>query len=232
MQGTKSPCHYTLKPQSLHSTVREVGSGLSRCQQLLKNDSFWNGGVSERGTLCAFELSPHFLGYHLYPWTLSRVTHAAHRKHLYLSKFQPSIWGAPCTAPLTAEHSDTGRKPQMPLGTAGSKSWHAATLTVAWPWGGFSLWGGCSLLCMDFLHLSLPRKDLLLQKLQETLRLRRAGKAEGRHNNLPSPAHSVLDRLSVLPLLPPDFFSKAWRAWVLQGRGDTLVAPCGSQTSH
>lgn len=32
---------------------------------------------------------------------LSWVTHTAHGKHQYLSRFQPSIWAAPDTAPPT-----------------------------------------------------------------------------------------------------------------------------------
>lgn len=87
----------TLKP-TFHS---QAGSALPHCQQLLKNESIWNGGVSEKGTLLAFELSPYFLRYHLYPWPLSRVTHTAHGKPLQLSNLQPSIWGSACTAPLT-----------------------------------------------------------------------------------------------------------------------------------
>lgn len=65
------------------------------------NKGFWDDGVSEGKTLWAFELSPHSLRYHLYPQILSWVTQTAHGKHWYLSRFQPSISVAPCTAPST-----------------------------------------------------------------------------------------------------------------------------------
>lgn len=80
--------------------------------------------------------------------------------------------------------------------------------------------------------LGPPQRDLLLQRLQETLALR-AGKQRAGTTIYPF-LHTVFwsGWVRVLPLLPPDFMSKAWRAWVLQGQGDTWVAPCGSLTSH